>query len=330
MTRRRSELWRTATKTESELKKQKKTTKISRPRKLANLLLLGLLLLIGLELILRLAGVLVGRSVQRSEESDGRGDSFHIVALGDSWTAGRADGDYPGFLEQKLGQRGDGVRYRVSNLGRSGSNSSQAARLMVDQLAKLQPDLLIVWTGNNDHHNLTDSAYWKYQDGSLGRLSTVVARLRIFTHSIRVYRLGKQFYRAVTGGDTTNVYFYAEASGAPAPSRDIAIDRETHRRQLEYNLTRLVEMARGEGIPIVFPTYFHFHGYRVNEAIRDVAGRYAVPLVDNTLLFHERIAVDERPVYLVPDGHPNPKGYRFIVDNIIQVLEENELLPSRP
>ena len=243
---------------------------------------------------------------------------------------GRGDGRYPEFLEQKLTHRDGGVTYRVSNLGRSGTNSSQAARLMAGRLAELEPDLLIVWTGNNDHHNLTDSSYWRYRDGSLGRLSTVGARLRIFTHSIRVYRLGKQIYRAVTGRDTTNVYFYQEAPDAPASSRDVAIDPDTHRRQLEYNLTRLVEMARSERIPIVFQTYFHFHGYRVNEAIRDVAIRHAVPLVDNTLLFHERIAVDERPDYLVPDGHPNPKGYQFIVDNIIHVLDDNKLLPSSP
>ncbi|MGD8375182.1 MAG: GDSL-type esterase/lipase family protein [Acidobacteriota bacterium] len=306
-----------------------KKAKMSLPRKIANGVFLGVLLLIGLELLLRLIGVVVAHSIQGSG-GDGPAGAFHIVALGDSWTEGRDDGRYPEFLEEALNRRGDGTAYRVTNLGRSGTNSSQAARLLAEQWGELQPDLLIVWTGNNDHHNLTDSTYWRFEDGSLGTLSILEARMRIFIHSIRVYRLGRQVYRAVSGQPTTNVYFYRETSDAQSSSRDVAIDRETHRRQLEYNLTRIVEMARNERIPVVFATYFHFHGYHVNEIIRDVASSYSVPLVDNNLLFHERIAVEDRPAYLVPDGHPNPRGYRFIVDNILRVLDGNELLPSSP
>ena len=102
---------------------------------------------------------------------------------------------------------------------------------------------------------------------------------------------------------------------------------ETHRRQLEYNLTRIVDLARREGVPVVFQTYFHFHGYRVNEVIRDVASRHGVPLVDHNLLFHTEIPAAAREGYRIADGHPNAKGYAWMAENIVAVLDRRDLVP---
>jgi len=66
----------------------------------------------------------------------------------------------------------------------------------------------------------------------------------------------------------------------------------------------------------------------VNEIIRDIAITYHIPLVDNNVLFHQKIAVADRNVYLIPDGHPSAVGYQFITDNILEVLREEKLIST--
>jgi lysophospholipase L1-like esterase len=67
----------------------------------------------------------------------------------------------------------------------------------------------------------------------------------------------------------------------------------------------------------------------VNEIIRDVAASFGIPLVDNNLYIHKHIKKEEREKYLIPDGHPNARGYRVITDNILKVLTESDLLKIR-
>jgi hypothetical protein len=68
----------------------------------------------------------------------------------------------------------------------------------------------------------------------------------------------------------------------------------------------------------------------VNETIVDVANEHRVPLVNNTVSFHERISPEQRGDYLY-GGHPTTRGNEFIADNIIEVLERSgsDLLASR-
>ena len=125
---------------------------------------------------------------------------------------------------------------------------------------------------------------------------------------------------------TSNEFFEA---GSELHHRGlIAIDRTTHRKQLEYNLTKIVEMARSQGIPIVFQTYFHFHGYRVNEVIRDIALRHAVPLADHNLWFHAEVPPARRQGLRIEDGHPSREGYAMIARKLEAALDQTGLLPS--
>jgi hypothetical protein len=132
----------------------------------------------------------------------------------------------------------------------------------------------------------------------------------------------------VTGAATADEFFFRSPDDGPA-DRDglIAIDLEAHRRQLEYNLTKIVDLARRHDVPLVFQTYFHFHGYRVNEIIRDVALRHDVPLVDHNRWFHESISAERRESLLIPNGHPNPEGYALMASAIVDVLDEHDLAP---
>jgi len=252
---------------------------------------------------------------------------FTILCVGDSWTEGKADGRYPDMLVQRLAARGAPVRFRQVNKGRSGTNSSQALRRLPREIREYRPDLLIVLTGNNDHHNLTDSTYWKFRDESLGWGTMLAARVRVSMHSLRVYRLARAAWQTASGGPTANEFFSAEPGAAPERDGLIAIDPETHRRQLEYNLLKIVELARSERVPVVFQTYFHFHGYRVNEIIRNMAWDLDVPLADHNAWFHTRVPADRREAYRIEDGHPNPDGYGLIADWLVELLDEQHLVP---
>jgi lysophospholipase L1-like esterase len=286
-----------------------------------------LLALVALELGLRATGALLGAERHGPDGKDGE-RVFDILCVGDSWTQGAPDGRYPDHLVERLNSLATGVRFRQINVGRAGTNSSQTLRHLPKEIARHRPDLLLVLTGNNDHHNLTDSSYWRFREERLGRASILAARARAFAHSLRVYRVGRMVWRRAIGASTANESF--EASGSPERHAGrMVIDPGTHRRQLEYNLTRLVELARRNDLPVVFQTYFHFHGYRVNEVIRDVASTHGLPLVDHNLLFHTEIPPGEREALRIDDGHPNANGYARMAENIAVTLERTGLMPAR-
>ena len=286
-----------------------------------------LLALVIVELTLRALGLLLiaGQLETPTDPTSGQ-PVFTILCVGDSWTQGAESGRYPDYLVAQLNARADAARFRQVNVGRAGTNSSQSLGRLPGQIAAQRPNLLLVLTGNNDHHNLTDSTYWRFQDASLDGSSILAARLRVFAHSTRVFRLGRTFWGRAMGGPASNEFFERSVDGSERAGL-ITIDPATHRRQLEYNLTRFVELARREEIPLVFQTYFHFHGYHVNEIVRDVASIHGIPLVDHNLLFHTRIPPAARESYRIPDGHPNPSGYRAMADQIVEVLDSHDLIP---
>jgi lysophospholipase L1-like esterase len=216
----------------------------------------------------------------------------------------------------------------VINLGFGGSNSSQGIQVLIKNLPKYHPDMVIAMIGNNDHWNLSESAYWKFVDEEMSAIMVLKAKARVFLHSLRVYKFSKILYYKLRGLPTPNQFYYLAPEEQPSSFTETsAIDPETHRKQLEYNLIKLVEFAQTNNFTLVFQTYFHFHGYYVNKIIRDIAITYHVPLVDNNMLFHQKIPVENREKYLVPDGHPNPEGYRFIAENILAVLHKEGLNP---
>ena len=281
-----------------------------------------LLALLVAEVALRTLGSVVMRRQLASGSAEG---AFTILCVGDSWTQGAPYGRYPDFLEQRLEAERPGLDVRIVNVGSAGTNSSQALRRMADAMAEAEPDLIVAMTGNNDHHNLTASSYWRFQDRELGSWDVAAAGLRSSLHASRVYRLVRATWQKGRGAATTNEFFAREEEQR---HRDlIAIDRETHRKQLRYNLIKIVELARNHETPIVFQTYFHFHGYHVNEVIRDTAARHDVPLADHNYVFHTDVPPEERPALRIEDGHPNRDGYALMAETLAATLRQARLVP---
>jgi lysophospholipase L1-like esterase len=317
-------------------------SQVSRWRKVLNFLGVAFLVVVGLEGSLRLAGAILSRRVSLTVPAEA--GVATVVCLGDSWTEGAVDGRYPEMLEQRLNQREKRRRYRVVNLGLSGTNSSQAFRRLVSWLDELHPDLVVVMTGNNDHWNLSDSEYWTLKEQDMSPSAVLAARIRVFGRSLRVVRAASFLWSRARGRPTPNEFFSAEspatapsaqpapAGGAGAPERAslVAIDRRTHRLVLERNLARFIELSRSKHFALVFMNYFQFHAFDVDEIIADFALENGVPLVNQTVRFHQLIAPGERSGYLIPDGHPNPRGYAFLTDGLVDVLERERLIPAAP
>jgi lysophospholipase L1-like esterase len=275
-----------------------------------------LLAFVVLELGLRTLGVAATIEVEPPRDRDP--SEYTILCLGDSWTHGLGSVSYGEWLEEKLNAAGtDGRHYRVVRSGIPGSNSSQGIRRLKRLLRDDTFDMLIVLVGNNDHQNLADSEYWKF-DTDPGPLGRVYARARVLTHSLRTYKLLKTVQLRLTGRPTLDKPFVADSPNVPV--KNTVIERGAHRRLLEHNLTSIVDVARLYDIELVFMTYFYFHGYDVTESILDVAMTYGTQVVNNTVLFHQRIPVDARDEFFV-GGHPTTEGHAFIADNIIEFAE---------
>jgi lysophospholipase L1-like esterase len=297
--------------------------KLSWPRKIINILGLFFLLLVALEFILRGIGFLISwQMLHYNTPLDKNNPSaYTILCMGDSWTAGKPSGNYPKYLGQELAKAFPNRQFRIENLGAAGTNSSQCLKKFLEVSQSFKPQMVIIMTGNNDHWNLAASSYWMFQDKRLSQFDVLKAKARIFLHSLRVYKLYKVIYFKLTGRPTPDQFFYRPEKGEAGADSISVIDRATHKKQLEYNLLKFVELSRMNDFKLIFQTYFHFHGYEVNEVIRDVALSYHIPLVDNNFLFHQKIAVSDREKYLEPDGHPNPLGYLFIAQNIIVIIK---------
>lgn len=303
----------------------------STKRKIFNLVGLPIAVVVLLEIFLRGLGFLVSLQALHAQNfwQSAPDAAYTILCIGDSWTAGQPAGNYPDDLQAALMKLHPGRRLRVVNAGMGGSNSSQALRRLTEFLPAYQPQMVIVMTGNNDHWNLSESMYWKFADQEMNAGNLWQAKAKVWLHALRVYKLYTVIAAKLTGRPAPNEFYYAPAEGQPAGSAPtIAIAPAIHHKQLEYNLLKFIELAQTNNFTLVLQTYFHFHGYQVNEIIRDVALSYHLPLVDNNLLFHEQIPVAERPRYLVPDGHPNAAGYQFITANILAVLQAERLMPG--
>lgn len=262
-----------------------------------------LLLLVFLEAGLFLAGRLWGLTTRAAPAPDG---DLVVLCVGDSWTEGNSaggGGGYPPRLEAAL--RAAGVRATVVNAGRSGSNSTQVLAALREGIARHRPKAVLILAGNNDH--------WNVEGSDAARYAGWRGRLRAAALSFRTVRLA-----LLLAGRAPWT-----ASAAPDPdgrTRGV-LPYDAHWWLLTENLTTMARETRAAGAVAIFGTYFHMHGWRVNEIVRAVAAAEGAGLADHNVRF-QRLSIEAMGRLLVPDGHPNAGGYDLMTEEWLRALAE--------
>jgi tetratricopeptide (TPR) repeat protein len=154
------------------------------------LILIGLIIIpLTIECSLRLAGLAYYlQRAKKETKEQGDENSIKILCLGDSFTfgSGAEPGySYPEQLERLLNKNNPNSKFIVYNRGGCipGLNSSQLLKILDKNIAKYQPQIIIVLIGMHNKWNLTDSNYflftpkgWRsylyWLDGLLTRLRT--------------------------------------------------------------------------------------------------------------------------------------------------------------
>jgi lysophospholipase L1-like esterase len=113
------------------------------------LVLLGLLLLEGM---LRIAGLIVSLPQSMDNIAPADRESYRIICLGESTTAGGAN-SWPGQLEEILNNRSKTLRFRVYNLGIPGVTTAYILSNLEDNLERYKPDMVVSMMGTNDYYN---------------------------------------------------------------------------------------------------------------------------------------------------------------------------------
>jgi len=169
-----------------------------------------------------------------------KGDAPRLVLLG----ASNARGFYDQLVRQAFRER-CGAELDVVNLGRSGYGTERVKAIALEALAKLAPDYLSVYTGDNDFHDLAGF-----------RSSRVVdARLRQDRRILGLRTVG--LVRELLAEDDPST----PAIWAPPAEDELRMlslaDTRAHQERTRANLEAIVRAAREHGARVVLSTVLY-------------------------------------------------------------------------
>lgn len=271
------------------------------------------------EVSLRILGCFYSKRPDLDEISASQ--SFNIVCLGDSFTYGlgvEPAYNYPEQLEKMLNNGNLNRRFKVFNLAIPSSNSSQHLKYLEDILNRYKkPDLIIILTGANDSWNLTDSNIYKFIDKKKKKPELINIKLKIFFSNFRVYKMLKLIILNIKGRPPES-----QIDPFKLIPKYENIDTAILMELLEYNLTRIADLARSNNIKIILHNYPRGDLYGENIAER-VAGRFNVPFVDNFATFNEKLkTLSYQDLFLYDVSHPNEQGYKLIAENLYKIISK--------
>ena len=180
---------------------------------------------------------------------------FRVFTVGGSTTYGRPfddDTSFTAWLREYLEAAAPERSWEVVNAGGISYASYRVASLM-EELAEYQPDLFIIYSGNNEF--LEKRTYGKLLDEP-----AVMIRGRMALQRMRLWALGTRVVRAVRKRARARYELTGEveelldsSAGLDYYSRDV----EFHRQVTEHfrvNLGRMVEIARAAGAEVILVT----------------------------------------------------------------------------
>jgi len=249
--------------------------------------------------------------------------TYRILCLGDSCTA-MGSGSYPAVLQKRLDlvARPD-RRFEVINAGVFSYSSTQGLRLYRHRLGDLEPDLVTVYFGWNDHFLTTT-----YSDRSLGGRETPLPSFVRLLRQLRLYQLVQCL---------VNTMQLQAIAKQRAGHQLFRVGPEDYRE----NLKEFVDLARRQAArPVLFtapgnhgpgrvPDYYIVNGLaeseesiirlhrQYNDIVRDVARKMRVEVLDLEEAFNRQNKDD----LFIKDGiHPNAQGRHLIAKLFLEKL----------
>ena len=254
----------------------------------------------------------------------------------------------------------DGERIKVYNTGRSGARSDDHTALLVHQIAHLEPDLIVVFTGVND---LTASIYnldYLHRTVEVPESETEIMAFPLLVRMVatefqiprRLYRLfmragSRQEQQILEQIPTVSDYRDKVALRRSAPVSNIfpRVDTLSYRN----NLTTMVGICRAHGARLVFMTQqstwnspdsgveaWHWLRYRngvnyrpdymdralemLNEEMRKISRNQSIPLYDLASRMPKTLE------YFYDDIHFNVKGARTAATELAALIAEEALI----
>lgn len=210
------------------------------------------------------------------------------------------------------------MRFKVFNLAIPGSNSSQHLKYLEDILKKYKkPDLVIVLTGANDSWNLADSNICRVISERKQKSNLINIKLKILASKLRIYKMLKIALLNLRGRPPES-----QVDPFKLMPKYENIDEGDLRRLLEYNLNRIVNLAKSNNIGIILQNYPRgdLYGDNIAERVADCAG---VPFVDNFAAFNESLKTSSyQDLFLYDISHPNKKGNEIVAENLYGVISK--------
>ncbi len=272
-----------------------------------------------IEALLRLASFFVDDPSAKGWRPN---SSIRILAVGDSHTYGGSvpkGQEYPAQLQRFLDEAAPG-RYSVLNVGIPGTNTSQVRHRLSLHLARWEPDLVLLWCGVNNTWNRAEKTK---RPSPVERLDGLAVRSRLYRLA-RVWINDWRMMREVEVSGGRHVVSAAKVRELrpvlELPPGERSIDFETT-EWTSADYEAMVQIVRGRGIPIVFITYpLDYHSFFLvpNRAMRLVADRLDVPIVNTTPAL-ERVppSDEERFSWAL---HPSGRLYGEIAQDVAALV----------
>lgn len=261
---------------------------------------------------------------------------FRVACVGASSTGNYIEHNglaysYPMELEKILGEKISGT-VEVNNCGQGGYNSADILTRFALSVLDTAPDVVVLYHAYNDircyltpgfdsdyshcRRNLGDS-YWKYQIA--GAIPNIPSALFDFLISRWL---------------PSNIR-YSLIDVVSKGVMDFDSDPQAGLNAYERNIESIIALCQVRDIKVVLNTYCHYLYNDIkdneinktydriikmeNEAMRRLAGKYSLPLVDNERDF----PYEER--YFVDSAHFTPEGMTLLASKIAAKMQESSL-----
>jgi len=268
------------------------------------------------------------------------GAEVRVLSVGDSHTFGTDVADeesYPAQLQGLLDEVAPG-RFSVVNLGVPGISSTQVRRRLAANVARYEPDLVIVWCGVNDYWNTTEiddaDAAWSARLDSLALRSRLYRFVRVWQHD-RAISASTESLR--TGGIHQRLDLQEGKGWGASPDATVTFHHGGHAETIRTVADGLVEGAEasersyqqlrlmaawldaaGVGLILVrYPLAEMPPFGPANRAMERVASEFSLPIVDSRGAI-ARIPEERREWQSM--SHPSGPMYREIARDLVPMV----------